>query len=60
MLRKTFSKSRRTFLKRISAFLALPAFLGIQHKAKAEPESGAKYPLPECAECKARFCRYKV
>lgn len=56
--------SRRSFLERVPALVALPAWAGIASELGSEVQevSTAAQALPctRCAQCTARFCRYKV
>lgn len=59
--------SRRSFLEQVPALIVLPALSGIGYEVRGQdrrPSSASPVPLNAacagCAECTARFCRYKI
>ena len=56
--------SRRSFLEQVPTLVTLPAWAGIASEVRGEvlemPRAAQVVPCTRCAECRARFCRYKV
>jgi hypothetical protein len=56
--------SRRSFLERVPALVAFPAWAGSASELRGEVQADSTatqvLPCTRCAPCMARFCRYKV